>query len=99
MTTFLLEPGSVASLLYLHRVGSTAPPVACVFSSFERGVLVGNSEKPMADLGWPLEVQAQINKHFGTVFSLEHETWKGRGPSPRAQYVDAATPWEVTVSE
>lgn len=90
-------PGSVAALLYVRPPGLTGESIPCVFMSQERGVVVGRREKPLADYGWPIEVQAQINKHFGTVFSLEHENWKGRWQSPRASYCDMARPWFIEV--
>ena len=97
--TYEFIPGSIASLLYVRPPGLTGDSIPCVYMSKERGVTVGRFEKPLAEYGWPVEVQAQINKHFGTVFSLEHETWKGKSPSPRAQYCDAAVPWSVEVQE
>jgi hypothetical protein len=101
MNGYELIPGSVAALLYVRPPAwaeFSGASISCVYASKERGVLVGRFEKPLAEMGWPAEVQAQINKHFGTVFSLEHENWKGKGPSPRAQYCDAAVPWTVEVS-
>lgn len=75
-------PGSVASLLYVRPPGLTGESIACVFMSAERGVVVGRRDTPLATYGWPIKVQAQINKHFGTVFALEHENWKGRPRRP-----------------
>ena len=92
-------PGGIAALLYVRPPGLTGESIPCVYMSKAHGVTVGRFEKPLAEYGWPVEVQAQINKHFGTVFSLEHETWKGKGPSPRAQYCDAAVAWFTEVQE
>lgn len=89
-------PGSVASLLYLRPSWLTGNSIPCVYMSKETGVLVGRRDTPLSQCGWPMEVVAQINKYFGTVFSLPHEEWKGKSPSPRAQFVDAATPWTIT---
>jgi hypothetical protein len=97
--TYEFIPGSVAALLYVRQPMTNGSSVATVFLSYEKGVVVGRHDKPLADWGWPIEVQAQINKHFGTVFALEHKTWKSKGPSPRAQYVDNLLPWQITVDE
>ena len=97
--TYELIPGSIASLLYVRQPGLMGESIPCVFMSAEKGVVVGRHGKPLAEYGWPIEVQAQINKHFGTVFSLAHEDWKGKGPSPRAQYCDAAVSWKVEVTK
>lgn len=102
MNNYELIPGSIASLLYVRPpayTGFSGSSIACVYVGKERGVVVGRFDRPLAKTDWPTEVQAQINKHFDIVFSLEHENWKGREPSPRAQYVEAAVPWEVAVSE
>lgn len=97
--TYELIPGSVASLLYVRPPGLTGNSIPCVFMSNERGIVVGRFEKPLAAYGWPLDVQAHINRYFARVFSLEHENWTNVGPSPRARYVDSAKPWSVTVTE
>lgn len=93
---YKMTPSGVASLLHV-RTPFVGASLACVYMSKERGVLVGRFERPLSDMGWPAEVQAQINRHFETVFALEHETWKGTEPSPRAVYCDNAVPWTVEV--
>lgn len=96
-----LIPGSVAALLYVRPsvyTGFSGASIPCVYLSAERGVVVGRREKPLEGIGWPDEVKAAINKHFDTVFALEHENWKDPGPSPRAQYCDNAKAWTVEVT-
>lgn len=101
MTTKTYEfiPGSVASLLYIRPPGLTGESIACVYMSKERGVVVGRFEKPLAEYGWPMEVNGAIFMHFNAVFGLEHESWKGEGPSPRSAYCDATKPWKVEVEQ
>ena len=96
MKTYRLVPGSVAALLYVHG-GHLDPTQPAIFMNNETGVVYGPGAIPpsLNQSGLPLEVQTEINKYFEHVFSLEHETWKGPGPSPRAQYVDTAVPWTV----
>lgn len=72
---------------------------SCIYMSKERGVVVGIREKPLSEMGWPIEVQATINKHFGTVFSLRYEDWKGPGPSPRAVFLDHVLPWTLEIEQ
>ena len=72
---------------------------AVIFLSHHKGAVFGARDYPIKGSDMPLEVQAEINKHFGTVFSLEHEHWKGRGPSPRAQYCESLQPWTVEVPD
>jgi hypothetical protein len=101
MNGYELIPGSVAALLYVRPPawsGFSGASIGCVYASKERGVRVGRFERPLAEMGWPIEVREAICKHFDTVFSLEHENWMRPGPSPRAQYCDAAVPWTVEVS-
>lgn len=95
MSTWTICPGSIASLCYI--VDPSGQRFSAVFLSKERGVVIGTRETPMGmhENNFPLPVQAAVNKHFGTVFALEHETWKGRGPSPRAVYCDEVQPWTV----
>ena len=95
--TWNLLPGPIASVMYvLPPVGE---PITVVYASAERGVMVGTRDMPLASVGWPLEVQAHINRYFARVFSLEHENWTNVGPSPRCRYVDSLKPWSVTVTE
>lgn len=94
-----LIPGSIASVIYVRPPGCTEEPVACVFMSKERGVVVCRYDKPLAQYGWPIEVQEHIHKYFDRVFSLEHENWMARGPSPRSRYCSAAVPWKVEVAK
>ena len=95
--TYEFIPGSVASLLYVRPPGLTGNSVACVYMGKERGVVVGRFEKPLAEYGWPMEVNAEINRHFDTVFKLPHEDWKGDGLSPRARYCDGAKAWKLNI--
>lgn len=93
-------PGSVAALLYVRKnpmCGCTSVPV--VYLSKDKGAVWGRREHPLYDSDWPVEVKLSITQHFNTVFSLEHETWKDRQPSPRAVYVDNAKPWQIQVEE
>lgn len=101
--TYKLNPGRAAALLYVHPPeADSTKAVSCVYLNAEFGVVVGrydSYDKPLADSGWPIEVQDAIKKHFATVFGLEHENWYGKGPSPRARYCYAIQPWEVEVPE
>lgn len=101
MTTAVWQfhPGRIASVMYVLPSGLVGEPITVVYASAERGVLVGTRDIPLASVGWPMEVQAHINRHFARVFSLEHENWANVGPSPRARYVDNLKPWSVTVIE
>lgn len=96
MTTYTIKPGC-AELLRVSKDG--AEPVSAIFMSHEKGVVIGLHDKPMASSDLPQPVQDSINKHFAHVFSLEHETWREKGPSPRAVYCDAAQPWTIEVTE
>lgn len=73
--------------------------VSVIYLSQKNGVVVGYRDTPLARYGWPIKLQDEINKHFGTVFALRHEDWTERGPSPRAQYLDSLVPWTVEVDE
>lgn len=101
MTTAVWQfhPGRIASVMYVLPSGLVGEPITVVYASAERGALVGTRDIPLASVGWPMEVQAHINRHFARVFSLEHENWANVGPSPRARYVDSLKPWSVTVIE
>ena len=92
MTRYKFVPGSIASYM---DVLVDDKRYACIFLSKEKGVVIGIGEVPLARTGWPMEVQATINKHFGTVFSLRHEDWKGPGESPRAQFLRNILPWSL----
>jgi hypothetical protein len=98
--TWQFIPGSVAALLYVRTPETTGESQAVVFMSFEKGVVTGRRDTPLAETGWPAEVQKSINEHFEHVFSLEHE---GRSdmskPSPRAVFMEAAKPWTITIEE
>lgn len=96
MTTYTIKPG-IAALVAVSKDG--AAPVSAIFMSDEKGVVIGLHDKPMASSDLPQPVQDSINKHFAHVFSLEHETWREKGPSPRAVYCDAAQPWTIEVTE
>jgi hypothetical protein len=92
MTRYKFVPGSIASYM---DVLVDDKRYSCVYLSKERGVVVGTTDVPLAKMGWPIEVQACINRHFGVVFSLRHEDWKGPGESPRAQFLRNILPWSL----
>lgn len=92
MKTYTFTPSSVASYL---KVSTEETTYDCFFMSTETGVVVGLRQTPLANTDLPLPVRAEINRWFGTAFSLPHEEWKQPGPSPRAQFVDDAVPWEI----
>jgi hypothetical protein len=96
MATWTIKPGLAALVRVIYPNGSQ---VAAVFLSEEKGVVLGLHDRPIKNSDLPLEVQAAINRHFATVFFLEHETWKKPGPSPRAQYCDSLVPWTVEVPD
>lgn len=96
MTTYKLIPGSIASLLTV-RVDDVDH--SCIYMSKERGVVVDIREKPLAQMGWPTEVQATINRHFHVVFSLRHEDWTEPRPSPRAQFINGILPWTLEIEQ
>lgn len=93
-------PGSVAALLYVRTPQTTGNSQSVVWLSNAQGAVTGRRDTPLAESGWPAEVQATINGYFEHVFSLEHE---GRAdlstPSPRAVFVDSAQPWTVDIKE
>lgn len=89
-------PG-IAALLCVRGPGLDKEKVPVVFLGQENGVVVGNLETPLAAAGWPMEVQAQITAHFDRVFSLPHETWKSKEPSPRATYCASLHPWQIEI--
>lgn len=70
---------------------------SCIYMGKERQVRVGLRETPLSQKGWPIEVQATINKHFGVVFSLRHEDWTMPCKSPRAQFLDDILPWTLEI--
>lgn len=84
-------PSGVASVLNVTLENAAGTSMAtCIFMSHERGVVVGIAAVPLDKTDWPEEVKAEVRRHFKTVFDLEHEMWKGPGPSPRAAYCDEA---------
>lgn len=93
--SFELSPG-IAALLHVRELTEEVVRAA-IFLSVEKGVVVGN--KPLAEMPWPLQLRAEINKHFGTVFALRHEDWNERGQSPRAQYLEQLQPWILEINE
>lgn len=92
-------PGSIAALLYVRTPETTGASQEVVWISNEQGAVTGRRDTPLAQSGWPQEVQDNIDAYFRKVFDLEHELWKGSGPSPRAVYVDSAKPWTITIEE
>lgn len=97
--TYELVPGSIASVMHVRRYPAHAPMETVIWLSNEKGAVTGRRDTPLAQSGWPQPVQETVNRYFRHVFSLEHENWKGAGPSPRAQCVDQAKPWFVNVKE
>lgn len=97
MTTWTIKPGIAALVDLTSSDGKW--DVSVIFLSHEKGAVFGSRDHSIKGSSIPLQVQASINRHFGTVFALEHETWKGRGPSPRTQYCDALEPWTVEVPD
>jgi hypothetical protein len=97
ITTYTLTPGVAAYIDVKSDDGKWDQTV--IFMSQATGAVIGSRELPLARSTLPLQVQAAINEHFAAVFALEHETWKGKGPSPRAQYCDALLPWRIYVEE
>lgn len=96
MATYKFMPSNVAALLELVVDGKR---YSCIYMGKEKGVVVGLGEAPLAQMGWPIEVQATINKHFGVVFSLRHEDWTGPRPTPRAQFLDNILPWTLEIEQ
>lgn len=92
-------PGSIAALLYVRTPETTGESQSVVWMSSTTGAVTGRRDTPLAQSGWPQEVQDSINAHFRHVFSLEHEKWPGPGLSPRAVYVDSRTPWTIDIKE
>jgi hypothetical protein len=95
---YLLTPSATAALIEVEPQDGSGK-LSAIYMGKERGVVIGIGAKPLDQSGLPLEVRAAINRHFGVVFSIQHETWKGRGPSPRADYVGRVEPWVVDSSE
>lgn len=99
MATWTIKPGLAA----LVKIADPADmEYTAIYLSKSLGVvtyLPGKRELHLNDSGLPLQVRAAVNHHFSTVFALEHTEWRGRGPTPRAQYVDALVPWTVEVPD
>lgn len=95
MAIYTLVPGT-AAYLGIYKNGVEAGPA--VFVSHEKGVVVGRFDTPLNKTQLPLKVQAAINKHFGTAFSLEHEKLK-TSDTPRARYMNMAVPWTIEVPD
>lgn len=94
MTTYKFVPGGVAAYLSV-LVGDARH--SCIYMSKEKGVVVGLGGRSLANTGWPIEVQATINKHFSVVFALRHEDWTTPCKSPRAQFLDDILPWTLEI--
>lgn len=92
MSTYTIRPG-IASVVQLKI--NDLPETTCVYLGIDRGVRVGTRDVPLERCEFPPSVVQAIYTHFKHVFSLEHEGWKGPGPSPRAQYMDAIQPWSI----
>ena len=90
MTTYLLIPGNSAALMYVQRLPEGHDETV-VFLSVEKEVVYGPHDIPLSKSNLPLRVQADINKHFGIVFSLL--------PEARERYMKMAVPWTVEVDE
>ena len=98
-TTYKMIPASAAALVYVQRSDDVMLLQPCVFLSHEKGVVYGQRDVPLADSGLPQSVIESIEAYFKQVFDLEHEDWKGPGPSPRAQFVETAQKWFITITE
>jgi hypothetical protein len=97
--TWEFIPGSIAALLYVRTPETTGESQAVVYLSKEKGAVTGRRDTPLAESGWPLEVQQSINDYFKHVFSLIHEErTSAREPSPRAVFVDNVQPWTITIN-
>lgn len=93
MITYKMIPSSVAALVHVQQSTDVLLPRACIFMSKETGVRY-ECTGPLPEV-----VRDSINAYFRKVFDLEHENWKGSGPSPRAVFVDSAKPWTITIEE
>lgn len=92
---YRFTPSSIAALITVTTPNGVEH--SCIYLSKEKGVVVGNSEKPLSQMDWPIPVQATINRHFGVVFSLAHENWARPEESPRAQFLRNILPWSLEV--
>ena len=90
--TFEIKVGIAA--LVLVRELPDERPVAAIYLSSENGILYDSRTT-----GWPTALKEEISKHFNKVFSLPHETYLGKGVSPRAVYVDNLQPWTIEIEE
>jgi hypothetical protein len=93
MTTWTLRPGIAASLDLKSSDGSWDTTI--IYLSEEKGAVYSSRDYLVSQSNLPLEIKAAINGHFTYVFSLAHEDWKEKGPSPRAMYCDALQPWTI----
>lgn len=93
------RPGLAALVYVVKNSVCGGSPVSAVYLSKDKGVVVGRRDRPLAEYGWPQEVQDELIKHFEHVFSLEHELRPANTPSPRAQYLGALKPWDIWVEE
>lgn len=88
-------PSSIAALITVTTPNGVEH--SCIYLSKEKGVVVGNSEKPLHLMDWPGEVKTSIKRHFQVVFNLRHEGWTEPGESPRAQFLRNILPWSLEV--
>lgn len=96
MTTYTLR-GALAA--YVGVTTPELPAESGVIYLSEGKIVIGLRDLPLEKSSLPPEVKDSITRHFRHVFSLEHETWRGPGPSPRAVYMDALKPWTIEVNE
>ena len=93
-------PGRIAALLYVRTPETTGNSQVVVYMGKDQDAVTGRRDTPIADAGWPQEVQHSINAYFEHVFSLEHEGRADlRTPSPRAVFMDNAKPWTINIKE
>lgn len=92
--TWQFIPGNIAALLYVRTPETTGSAQAVVYLSKEKGAVTGRRDTPLAQSGWPQEVQDSINAHFEHVFSLEND----RVGSARCKYMARAEPWTITIN-
>ena len=92
--TWEFIPGGMAALVYVRTPETTGESQAVVYLSKEKGAVTGRRDTPLAQSGWPQEVQDSINAHFAHVFSLEND----RVGSARRKYMARAQPWTINVN-
>lgn len=87
---YTLIPGGISACLEVKLPDGSE--ISCIYLSETNGVVVGVGNDGRALFNaLPFKVRAEVNKHFGTVFSLPLES--------RGTYLHSCVPFEVEVAD